>query len=335
MSYYSHAQEGNYLHLNNSPILNVFIEGPDGAGKTTILDFLSKRYSSITLPKSGEIGLLPNDKDQLISWFQTSDPFVTARLYLLSHQKRFEYIRNYSKRGHYKLINVQRGNKPTLILADRGPLSARAYAYSSIRLNSNISDGIIEEFIAQQFNYYPKIEQSIYIICYPDISKSKNLLYRIKNVPDKDRELKLIEGQIKYYNNNKHNLIKENYINLDPFTNLEINLNRVEEFVDQAMQIMVSKERNKFKQTNIKRVHLAEIIEKVLSFERQGDIAIIGGLVEKGYTDNDIDIIFNDIKDENNLRKIIDPVHPNLHIYPAQGNITTISNYKIIIKPTD
>ncbi len=80
MSYNSLAQANLYLRLENSPILNVFIEGPDGAGKTTILDFLSKKYSNIILPKSSEIGLLPNNKEKVVNWFQTTDPFVAARL---------------------------------------------------------------------------------------------------------------------------------------------------------------------------------------------------------------------------------------------------------------
>jgi len=321
------------LKLKNYPVLIIYIDGPDGAGKTTILNFLNQHYDAITPPKSTEIGLMPINHNENVEWFQTQNPFVTARLYLISHQKRFEYLNNYNSRAHYKLINKSRGFAPTLVLVDRGPLSARAYAFSSIKLSSALPSKFIIQFINQQFRFLVKNDQSINIVLYPDISKAQDLLKRLKNVPNPDRELKLIEGQIEYYQKYAIKHPESNILFLDPFESLNHNIDTVKKFVDKASNIMLKQEKSKIDLNNFKRVYLSEVLENILSTKRKGKVVILGGIVQKGYTDNDVDIVCEDNQDKAILNSSLSRVVKNIHIYPAKADFSLSEDYFLTIDP--
>ena len=126
---------------------------------------------------------------------------------------------------------------------------------------------------------------------YPkNINLAEQLLKRAKGVTNSERELSLIENQISYYEkfwtkNGKTFLV------IDPLDSQENNIKKVLAFIDEKLKDAHDKNRSFDKSKTSKRLFLSHIIKQIKLLPTKGSIIVAGGIVEKGYSDNDIDLL--------------------------------------------
>lgn len=278
--------------MKSYPLIVVALEGPDGTGKSTLANAIAQKFHALYPPKSSSIELMPSTLEERVKWFKEEDSLVTARVYLKSHLARFRLLEEYNKRCHYKLISRNRFELPSILIWDRGPLSTRAYAYASIKTNDpELSDEIIKHFIDLHFEFEDQQEQIIYILMYPkNINLAEQLLKRAKGVTNSERELSLIENQISYYEKfwTKNG---KTFLAIDPLDSQENNIKKVLAFIDEKLKDTHDKNRSFDKSKTSKRLFLSHIIKQIKLLPTKGSIIVAGGIVEKGYSDNDIDLL--------------------------------------------
>jgi len=289
-------QKGNTMP--SYPLIVVSLEGPDGSGKSTLSKAISEKFYAIYPPKSSSLELMPSLLKERIKWFREEDSLVTARTYLTSHQVRFKLLEEYNRRCHHKLIDRDRFDLPSLLIWDRGPLSTRAYAYASIKTNApGLKDEVIKQFIDGHFHFEDNQDQIIYVLMYPDNSSSADqLLKRTKEVTNTDIELSLIRNQIIYkekfwLSEGKH------FLNINPLDPLEENIRKVFSFIEKKLKEEHAKNISFIKNTPPQRFLLSKIIQTIDALPLKGKVIVAGGIVEKGYSDNDIDLSIEEEED--------------------------------------
>jgi thymidylate kinase len=272
--------------------LIVAIEGVDGAGKSTIASYIAKKYNAIIPPHFINLGLLPDDIEERLLWYrETKYSFATTAAYLRSQQRKLEMLEEYNKNLHYKQIFI---SDPPVVLWDRGPLSALAYGFASLKLNTQLSDSIICQAINHQFTYQIPNNHVIRVLLYPEIEETNKLLARILKRGDyginKEREGFLIEQQIYYYKN--FYLPSGSELKLDPFSPLEDNIKKIELSIDKILSEKFSKpnEGNK--------ITLYEVVEQITNSKRKGKIAVLGDIIIKCATDSFFEIYLENSVDE-------------------------------------
>lgn len=272
------------------PLIVIAIEGPDGAGKTTLINQLKRQYPNISLLKSSDIGLMPKTLDERINWFQQENTFVSGRIYYASHQARFHIIQNYiEKRFHYEMVKFNRFQQPPIILLDRGPLSTEAYTYASIRSSSQLPAHYIFSFIDMLKNDFPLFTPDLSICLLPD-GDPRTLVERLDiEGAVAAKELQLIKGQIEYIRHKAGAHVQL------------VDCLQSEETVYTQVNAQIEALMHDVREQNIRSLKghslhdgiffLEQILMDVQHLPFEKDVFLVGGLVQKGYTDNDVDFV--------------------------------------------
>ncbi len=273
------------------PLL-VAIEGVDGAGKTTIASYIAKKYNTITPPHFINLGLIPDDIEERLVWYrERRHSFATTAAYLRSQQRRFEMLEEYNKNLHYKQIF---NSGSPVVLWDRGPLSALAYGFASLKLNTDLPDSIICQAINHQFTYQIPNNPLVRVLLYPEKEETSKLLARILKRGDyginQKREIFIIDQQIYYYKN--FYLPSGFELRLDPFGPLEDNTKKVELTIDKILSEHSSSA------TEGNKITLNEVIDNITSSKRQGKIAILGNIIIECATNSSFEIYLENSSDE-------------------------------------
>jgi thymidylate kinase len=299
------------------PIFSIAIEGPDGSGKTTLINELKKQFNVIDLPKSWIFGLMPMDLNERITWFRSENPFVTARIYMASHLLRLQLCKEYiAKRSHYEMIQYNRFEKPPLILIDRGPLSLQAYVYAYLRVDTQIEKRIIEDFVELQYKSLESFEPMMTILLSPENDMDAvKLVERLEDFPvsEKEREFKLIKEQIHYFNKNSYSNGIKIY---NPFELPNQLTKAISEDIQKKLEEYEKSNKESVKSHSLKgkTFYLEDILEQLQVHSFNQNVYLVGGLIEKGYSDNDVDFVVEDKEDYEMLLTIYKDKTQHFHI---------------------
>lgn len=267
-----------------SPLV-ISVDGPDGAGKSTIVNHICENYPYIRPLAAIELGLMPHTQEERLNWYKYENPIVVAITILASQKKRFSFLDEYVQKLHYKQSNIEQ-NQP-LIVWDRGYTSAKAYSYACLRLNTDLPCDIINQLIGKYFDPVSTIYQVYSIDLYTTIKDSCKYFARATNIIDNHIDLLLIKGQIEYYQKFFRPTNHECNLKLNPFDPLQLNLQKVENFIDQILEKNNSKitQVDKYQQYQ-PRLYLTSLLNTILTTKRYGNIIIYGQIVACGYSDS-------------------------------------------------
>ena len=123
----------------------ISIDGPDGSGKSTLIELLREEYDVITLPRFYSMGMVPEDPNERTIWFRTTDVYDSTLIYISGHKIRLTAASEFKKGFHYKLIDP--GVKEKIIVIDRGAISVNAFAYAAIKISSDMEDDEVMKFV--------------------------------------------------------------------------------------------------------------------------------------------------------------------------------------------
>lgn len=123
----------------------ISIDGPDGSGKSTLIELLREEYDVITLPRFYSMGMVPEDPNERKVWFRTTDVYDSTLIYISGHKVRLTVASEFKKGFHYKLIEP--GVKEKIIVIDRGAISVNAFAYAAIKNSSDMEDDEVMKFV--------------------------------------------------------------------------------------------------------------------------------------------------------------------------------------------
>lgn len=123
----------------------ISIDGPDGSGKSTLIELLREEYDVITLPRFYSMGMVPEDPNERRIWFRTTDVYDSTLIYISGHKIRLTAASEFKKGFHYKLIDP--GVKEKIIVIDRGAISVNAFAYAAIKISSDMEDDEVMKFV--------------------------------------------------------------------------------------------------------------------------------------------------------------------------------------------
>ena len=123
----------------------ISIDGPDGSGKSTLIELLREEYDVITLPRFYSMGMVPEDPNERRIWFRTTDVYDSTLIYISGHKIRLTAAAEFKKGFHYKLIEP--GEKEKIIVIDRGAISVNAFAYASLKISSHMKDDEVMNFL--------------------------------------------------------------------------------------------------------------------------------------------------------------------------------------------
>lgn len=126
----------------------ISIDGPDGSGKSTLIDLLSKEFQVVTLPRFYSMGMAPLDPEERKRWFRTIDVFDTTRIYISGHKVRLMAASEFKKGLHYKFL--ENDKKERLVVIDRGAISVNAYAYAAIKSSSEMQDDEVMNYVLNE-----------------------------------------------------------------------------------------------------------------------------------------------------------------------------------------
>lgn len=292
--------------------LSIFLEGADGSGKTTLLKFLQSRFDVIIAPKSSIFGLMPTGQQERTEWFRNENPFVTARIYLQSQLQRFKLYDSYFARSHYMLSQRSRFKAPPLIVWDRGPLTAKAFAYACLRIGTKLPDAWIQNYISLHFpdRQFPFSLSVIFKLA--DLNDVDQLVHRLDPSENPEIERPLIEGQSIYLKEQN----PPNSICVNPLDDLE----KIKEMVGEEISLRLAEKTQQNQQT-IKdvgcppnRLMLQTLLSRVSHLRFLGEVTILGGVVEKGYSDNDIDILASSPADLEQIKNACGDYAPFVHV---------------------
>lgn len=123
----------------------ISIDGPDGSGKSTLIDLLSEEYDVITLPRFYTMGMVPIDPNERKVWFRTTDVIDSTLIYISGYRVRLTAASEFKKGFHYKII--EQGEKEKIIVIDRGAISVNAFAYAAIKNSYDMDDDEVMRFV--------------------------------------------------------------------------------------------------------------------------------------------------------------------------------------------
>ena len=281
----------------------------------------------IVPPKCSSFGLMPLEQEERTHWFQSEDPFVTSRIYLRSQKVRFELYNSYFGRNHYVLSQRNRFGMPPVIVWDRGPLSARAFAYACLRIGTGLSDEWIMKYINLHF---PKITYpfSFTVVFNPQSREDiMRLAQRLDPNENFDTELSLIEGQSNYISQQKP--FQKESILIDPFDDLTQIHEKVAHEITQRLTIKHQQNELTVKEVGCptNRLFLNTLLSRLSSLKFIGQVTILGGVIEKGYSDNDIDILVEYPSDIEQIKKACGNYAPFVHLKnPRESDIKELAN---------
>lgn len=294
------SEEITACFSNNLPLV-IAVDGPDGAGKSSVTKHICDKYFCITPPHFIDLGLMPQEAKERRSWYQNDDSFLTMRTYLSSHQKRHEFLEQYNKGTHYKQA-MHRGQVPVIIW-DRGPLSAKAYAFAAIRLHTRLPDAVIAQFVNQHFDYRMPSNQVLNITLYSDLENTKMFLARIVArdgaTVDSHIEEELVKGQILFYKDFHKSEVPT--LKLDPFAKLESNLALIDEVIEKILsekqKVLVCEA-----PPQNDRILLSNVLTDLMHHKRSGKVVLLGDVVRRGYTDGKLEVYLENADDQRILK---------------------------------
>ena len=295
------------------PVVVISIEGPDGAGKTTLINKLKSKYHNISLLKSSDVGLMPKTLDERVSWLQQENAFVSSRIYYASHQARFHVIQNFiEKRFHHEMVKYNRFKQPPVILLDRGPLSTEAYTYASIRYSSKLPKHYIFSYVEILKNDFAAFTPDVSICLLPN-EATKTLVGRLQlEEAEAQKELQLIEGQIEYIRKKASNDV--HIINC--LQEADAVYEQASDLIETVMQKVVEKNIKSLKDHSMHDsiFYLEDILLQIQHLQFEKDVFLVGGLVQKGYTDNDVDFVVQCENDKQTLTAYYQKQAEHFHI---------------------
>ena len=127
-------------------IFCISIDGVDGAGKTTLVEALGKKYNVVTLPRFYCMGMAPQERHERKNWFLTQDNLFTTKIYISGYKLRMFCAREFKCGLHYKFPINSTNN---LVVMDRGFLSLKAYSFAMLRKTGNFSVEAADKKIAE------------------------------------------------------------------------------------------------------------------------------------------------------------------------------------------
>ncbi len=261
----------------------ISVDGPDGAGKSTIVSHISKKFHTICpLPAIG-LGLMPFTQDERLDWYEGEDPIVVARTILASQKKTYCFLEEYAQKIHFKQTD-RKINSPHIIVFDRGPISAKAYSYACLRLNTDLPCDVINQIVNLYFNVGDLEEKIFYIDLYTKTSDAEKFFERATNIIDNRIDFLLVRGQIEYYQKFYSAKNAERTLKLNPFDSLQMNLKKVDDFIYFILKNNVNDDRARKKS----RIYLTALLQNIMKSKRHGEIRLYGEIVARGYTDYDV-----------------------------------------------
>jgi thymidylate kinase len=304
------------------PLYTVAVEGPDGAGKTSLIQGLRGAFDLIEPAKSSAFQLMPKPLRERIAWFREEDPFVTSRIYMQAHGLRYRVAAEYAaKRIHYRTAKVNRFNAPVVCMFDRGPLSMSAYTYAMLKVDTTLSDEVLHSFIHLQEQSSGYESPMMTILLLPKNENAANLLLsRLSSAPDNaEREVNLISHQLSYFKQFSQYILESGrpVLQLDPFDPQETNMERARSFIVERLNECLAVNRSSLKEhSNISgsKIYLSDILQRLRRVSLTGRVYLVGGIVEKGYSDNDADLLVENEADVALLTKVLDCKQNHIHI---------------------
>jgi thymidylate kinase len=301
------------MNKDSYPVLNIAIDGPDGSGKTTLIKKLQQHYDVISILKSSQVALMPTNLEERIEWLQEENAFVSGRIYYASHQARFQMIENFiSKRYHYEMVKYNRFRQPPLIILDRGPLSAEAYTYASICYASSVPKQYVISYIEMLINDFPVFNPDLSICLLPEGDENA-LIERLSLHGEAEmKERILINGQIDYIRGKR--LENVHFINcLEPEQNV---FSQAYTIIQEAVEKVTQQNLISLKGHSLHNgvFYLDEILLQIQHLQFEKDVFLVGGLVQKGYTDNDVDFVVQCEQDAQLLKIFYKEKSAHFHI---------------------
>ena len=278
--------------MTQAPSVFISIDGPDGAGKSTLIEELARRlgHRFILLRRSSETGFVPMNVAERVNYFRTTDPFLAARAYIGAHMARFSDARLVAKRLHWRAQMVPRAEGSVVVVADRGPHSVLAYAWATVCMDGTIDADVAWEWVLLQAKLLGSVPIDLELLLVPSVingDTARRLLARTRTPPhDEFREARLIDLQLQALQRRAPFCWPS--VTIDPFQpNADVISAAVRELDPYVTSPLSS--------IATHRVQLSDVLSIVRSVMRpgffRGRVWLCRGIVEKGYTDNDIDVI--------------------------------------------
>ncbi|WDH83331.1 hypothetical protein [Paenibacillus urinalis] len=306
------------------PVYTVAVEGPDGAGKTSLIRTLRRSFEIIEPPKSSAFQLMPEPLEERIAWFRKEDPFITARIYMQAHAMRFRLASEYAAgRKHYLTARANRFDAPPVYAFDRGPLSMNAYVYAYLKEDTGLSDEMLHRFIQLQERSLVCEAPMLTILLLPgrpDDDAVTRHASRLAAVPvDADRERRLIANQLSYYCEVAARLPKDDpsLLWLDPFATPGDNAAAATAVIAERLQELRGVNRRSLKEhSNASggKIYLKDLLQRLGHVRFSGRVYLVGGIVEKGYSDNDADLLVEKQEDADLLKTVFERETNHVHI---------------------
>ena len=156
-----------------------------------------------------------------------------------------------------------------------------------MRLNTDLPCDIINQLIEKYFEPALTIHQVYSIDLYTTVDDSCKYFARATNIIDNHIDLLLIKGQIEYYQKFFRPTNHEYNLKLNPFDPLQLNLQKVDNFIDQILETNNNKITRVDKyQQHQSRLYLTSLLDTILKTKRCGNIIIYGQIVAHGYSDS-------------------------------------------------
>ncbi len=311
------------------PVYTVAVEGPDGSGKTSLIRALRRSFDIIEPPKSSAFQLMPEPLEERIAWFREEDPFITARIYMQAHALRFRLASEYGAgRKHYVTARANRFDAPPVYAFDRGPLSMNAYVYACLKEDTGLSDEMLHRFIQLQERSLVYEAPMLTILLLPgrsDADLVSRLTSRLGVVPaDADRERSLIANQLSYYYEAAARLPKNDpsLLWLDPFAPPGDIAAETTAVIEERLQELHGVNRRSLKEhsnANGGKIYLKDLLQRLGHVRFSGRVYLVGGIVEKGYSDNDADLLVEKQEDADLLRTVFEREMNHVHIELAKA----------------
>lgn len=296
--------------------LTIAIDGPDGAGKSTLSRALVAQWRAIELPRTSAVGLMPGNFEERTVWFRNECPLVTARTYLAAHRLRLAAIRECKQRNHFRLNATTRFDPPTLIVLERGPHSALAYAWAGVRIDTALPEFCIDQYVWLHGEDLYRMPVDLEVLLCPEASNASGVLAQRLAVPplDAERERRLIDGQIQALGR----LPTPTWpvLRFNPLMPLQELVDAVLTLVRRLIEERAGKNNAARYRRPSSRVTLLEAVAILQKSEFHAAVWLVGGVVEKGYSDNDIDACCDNPADEISVRKALETVTDRIHCVP-------------------
>ena len=296
--------------------LTIAIDGPDGAGKSTLSRALVAQWRAIELPRASVVGLMPGTLEERTVWFRNECPLVTARTYLAAHRLRLAALRECQHRNHFRLNGTTRFDPPTLIVLERGPHSALAYAWAGVRIATALPEFCIDQYVWLHGEDLYRMPVDLEVLLCPEASNaSEALALRLAVNPlDAERERQLIDGQIEALG--RLPLPVWPVVRFNPLMPLQELVDAVLALARRLIEEHAGRNSAARFRRPSRRVTLLKAVAILQKSKFCGAVWLVGGVVEKGYSDNDIDACCENTADEISVREALETVTDRIHCVP-------------------